>query len=248
MPVVDREWAMPYKQSHRGKHPSDGKLFSEKRLPVLTGAVKDLSYLFSRGYSGSSALKLVGDRYQLTVRQRRAVLGAACSDESLAYRRTHRVPASGLKGQTLAVDGYNLLITTECALSAGVLLRGRDGCIRDLASIHGSYRRVEETLPAVRLIGKAFQRLRVGRVNWYFDAPVSNSGRLQILMYHEASEAHWDWQIELTNRTDQVLEASGDIVVTSDSWILDRAKRWANISQVLVRFVRPRPEVIDMRP
>ena len=101
---------MGQKQTHRGKHPADEGLFNSGWLPKLCAAVDDLSLLLSRGYSEKSALKLVGDHYQLTVRQRRGVLGASCSDEALEYRNRHRRSVGELKGQCLAVDGYNLLI------------------------------------------------------------------------------------------------------------------------------------------
>src|SRR6266404_1471952 len=45
----------------------------------------------------------------------------------------------------LLIDGFNLILTLESALGGGVMLVGRDGCYRDMASVHGTYRRVEET-------------------------------------------------------------------------------------------------------
>ena len=45
----------------------------------------------------------------------------------------------------LLIDGYNVLTTVESALAHGLLLIGRDGCMRDLASMHGSWRKVDET-------------------------------------------------------------------------------------------------------
>ena len=237
---------MPDKRSHRGKHPEDDKLFADAWVPVLREAVEDLSHLLSREYNAKSALKLVGDRHQLDVRQRRAVLGAACSDESLRRREDRLAPPEELTGRPLAVDGYNLLITTESALSDAVLLRGRDGCIRDLASLHGSYRKVEETLPAISLIGRRLEELRVGPVTWYFDAPVSNSGRLKGLVCEQAEEQGWDWQVELSKGTDHALVASGDVVATSDSWILDRVAAWANVAASVIARMDPSTRVIDM--
>ena len=46
----------------------------------------DLSWLLGRGYAIVSAVKLVGDRWSLTERQRMAVRRAACSDEARAGR------------------------------------------------------------------------------------------------------------------------------------------------------------------
>ncbi len=237
---------MSSKQSHRGKHPKDSGLFTEKWAPTLRRTVADLSFLLSRGYPGKSALKFVGDRHQLALRQRRAVSGAACSDESLKYRTEHRVEIEDLCGVTLSIDGYNLLIIAESALSGGVLLKGRDGCIRDLASIHGSYRRVAETSPAISLIGKQLEELKLGRVDWYLDAPVSNSGRLKTILLKEAETAGWNWNVQLRENLDKFLAESGTVIASSDSWILDRAGKWVNLAANLIGSLKPEPVPIDL--
>src|SRR5207253_4507982 len=132
----------------------------------------------TRAYSLKGALKLVGDRYTLTDRRRLAVARAACSDQSKERRAAALVNAEDLAGQDLIVDGFNLIITVEAALSGGVLMLCRDGCIRDLSSVHGSYRAVDETETAIRLIGETFVALRPVSVEWVLDRPISNSGRL----------------------------------------------------------------------
>lgn len=237
---------MPSRQSHRGQHQQDAELFGEKHLPLLRQAVDDLSLLLTRGYSHKSSLKLVGDRYALTERQRRAVGGASCSEQSMINRRERAVALLELAGHEVFVDGYNLLIGVESALSGGILVKGRDGCIRDLASIHGSYKRVEETVPAIRLIGKTLEELKLSHARWYFDSPVSNSGRLKTILAEEAESQRWDWDIRLHTNPDKVLAESTEVVVTADSWILDRAAHWANIAEAVVASVKPKPRVIDL--
>jgi len=237
---------VPQRQHHRGKHPEDAQLFSEKWVPVLREAVADLSFLLSRGYAEKSAQKLVGDHHQLDARQRRGVLGAACADTSLDRRREREVAADQLAGRALWIDGYNLLIGMESALSGAVLLRGRDGCIRDLASVHGSYHRVEETLPAIETIGRLLAALDVTEAVWCFDAPVSNSGRMKTFLEEAATRAGWPWRVELHRNPDQVLTASDGVAVTSDGWVLDRVQHWANLTRAFVESLNPRPEVIDL--
>jgi len=213
---------------------------------VLRQATADLSFLFSRSYAQDAALKLVGDHYQLDVRQRRAILRGACSEESLRHRASTRVPDDGLAGFPVAIDGYNLLITVESALSGGVLLRGRDGCVRDMASIHGSYRKVEETIPAIRLIGATLQELRIANSAWFFDSPVSNSGRLKTLLLREAEQHGWNVDVEVVNNVDQILSSREDVVITSDGWILDRVARWATITDHILREAAAQARVIDL--
>ncbi len=237
---------MPSKQHHRGRHPEDDGLFAPGQVPRLAKAVADLSWLLTREYSRVSALKLVGDHFQLALRGRMAVDRCACSDASLALRRAREVPMDRLRGESLIVDGYNILITAESALANGVLLRGRDGCIRDMASLHGSYRRVEETLPAVARIGETLAALAPERVFWYFDAPVSNSGRLTAFLRAHAEAARYPWHVALAPNPDKLLAQSPHIVLTSDSWILDRAARWANLTAQVLRDLGMEARVLEL--
>jgi hypothetical protein len=127
-----------------------------------------------------------------------------------------------------------------------VLIRGRDGCVRDMASLHRSYRKVEETMPAIRLIGSTLHELGATPVSWYFDAPISNSGRLRGILYTEAECHGWDWSVELLPNPDKPLAASEEVVATADSWILDRAERWFNLpAHILAEMASP-PEVLDL--
>ena len=173
---------MPDKRTHRGPHPDDRKLFAPEVITGLRTALADYSLLLTKGYAEKSALKLVGDKFTLTERQRLAVMRSACSDQQVESRNRHRIPIEELAGRGIAVDGYNVLITIEAAMSGGVIFRGRDGCLRDLASIHGTYRKVTETIPAVELIGRFLKEVHAGRVLWLLDRPVSNSGRLKTLI------------------------------------------------------------------
>lgn len=237
---------MPQRQRHRGRHPQDDKLFAPARIGVLRRAVSDLSYLLSQAYAEAAALKLVGDHYQLTSRQRRAVLGASCADAALASRRDRFLPADNLRGSDLVIDGYNQLIIVESILSNGFLLRGRDGCIRDLASVHGSYRRVDETLDAIHLLGRTLHDLGAAQATWLFDAPVSNSGRLRALMLDEAERHGWTWDVQLNSTVDKTLAQNAAIVVSSDAWVLDRATRWTRITDTALCRAGAEERVIDL--
>lgn len=86
---------MPDKQRHRGAHPADGKLFDRSCLDDLRSAVAHLSWLLSRGYALDSSLKLVGDRFNLTQRQRMAVRRSACTDELSGAARARMISWRG---------------------------------------------------------------------------------------------------------------------------------------------------------
>jgi len=237
---------VPDKREHRGPHPADAELFALGQLDRLRAAVADFSMLLTKGYADKSALTLVGDRFSLTQRQRLAVMRNACSDQQLHWRLERRVPVEALAGQAIAIDGYNLLITIEAAMSGGLIFKGRDGCFRDLASIHGTYRKVEETIPAINLIGKFLMRIRVAGALWLLDSPVSNSGRLKTLFGQLASEHDWPWEIRLTISPDAELRRTDTIVVSTDSAVLDACRKWTNLAAEIITRELPQTTVLDI--
>jgi len=239
---------MPDKRTHRGAHPADAKLFAAGEIAGISSAMADYCLLLSKGYAQKSSLKLVGDRFSLTQRQRLAVMRSACSDEQLERRSSRQIVIAELKNQPIAIDGYNILITVEAAMSGGLIFKGRDGCYRDLASVHGTYRKVSETIPALELIGGFLKKISAAKTLWLLDSPVSNSGRLKMLIEELARDKKWDWQIELTISPDAHLIKSEHIVASSDSVVLDRCKKWANLAAEIVKQKLPNARIIDLAP
>jgi len=237
---------MPDKRSHRGPHPDDAKLFAPNNISYLRSALTDFSLLLTKGYADKSALKLVGDKFSLTQRQRLAVMRSACSDQQLASRDQRRIELKNIAGKSIIIDGYNLLITIEAAMSGAVIFKGRDGCFRDLASIHGTYRKVTETIPAIELIGSFLQENGIANVLWLLDSPVSNSGRLKKIISDIATEHSWDFEVKLSSSPDAELIKTDIPVVTSDSVILDNCRIWTNVPIYIVRNKLANVNIIDL--
>ena len=248
---------MTHEDRHRGRHPGDDRLFAASERPALRTAVAELSWLLTRGYADVSALKLVGDRHGLTQRQRQAVGRCACADAARDVRMTRRQDRAALAGKPLAVDGFNALIILESALSHGIVLRGRDSALRDMASVHGNYRQVAETSFAVLAIGRHLHGPHAphaphappgpSHVAWYLDRPVGNSGRLRAVLLELAEQRGWPWSVELVQNPDAVLvdRHRGDVVATSDAWILDHCERWFDLPASLLTPpdpAAPRPQ------
>jgi hypothetical protein len=238
---------MPDTRSHRGAHPDDGRLFAPEQLPALRRACVELAWLLDRGYALRSSLALVGNRHELRQRQRLAL--ARCSTDAARCdrRRQHEAPRATAQGAELWIDGYNLLISVEAALGGGVILLGRDGCYRDLASLHGTYREVSETLPALRLIGQTIASWDVVHCRWLLDRPVSNSGRLRELMLEIANAEQWSWDVQLEFNPDTLLAASPAIVVSSDSVVLDRCAQWLNAARHIIDAKIPQAHIVALQ-
>ncbi|MBN1788345.1 MAG: DUF434 domain-containing protein [Sedimentisphaerales bacterium] len=236
---------MPDKRKHRGPHPQDSNLFCTENIGDLRCAAADYSLLLTKGYPENASLKLVGDKFALTERQRLAVMRSSCSDAHLANRLERRIDTVELTNKDILIDGYNILITIEAALSGAFIFIGRDGCMRDLAGMHGTYRKVNETIPAIELINKALGELKTNSVHWLLDKPVSNSGKLKKIIESQTTDSQPE--VTLINNPDDALVKSEKIIATSDSIVLDKAKSWANLTKFVIEKFIDNPSIIDLR-
>ncbi len=220
----------PDNRQHRGPGPKDNQLFREEVIPLLSAAAVDLCWLLDKEYTEKASLKLVGDRYKLQERQRKA-LARSCQPRQLTESiQSHQVTnANQLSDNNIVIDGFNILITLEALLSGAPLFRGRDGVLRDLSGVHGSYRKIEETPHAIVLIANYLEKYHAEPVLWIFDKPVSNSARLAQLVKNSGKRLGVEWQVELTNQADQMIVAAPGIVLTSDSQILAQCQQWYNL-------------------
>jgi len=237
---------VPDRRRHRGPHPADQELFAPAQRAVLREALVDLCWLLGRGYSDVAALELVGNRYELRARQRLAIQRCACSDEARAHRLARRVTGESLRDRDLAIDGFNLVVTLESALGGGLVLVGRDRACRDLASVHGSYRRVAETEAAVEAVAQHLATVHARSALWYLDRPVSNSGRLAALIRDVAAAHGLPWQVELVFAPDRELLAEpARVVASGDAWVLDRAPAWVDLVGPIIAARAPDAWILD---
>jgi len=240
------ELLMPDKRKHRGHHPVDKKLFSRENIPTLKSAVQDYSLLLTKGYPEKGSLKLVGDKFSLTKRQRIAVMRCACSDSQLNSRKQRQSSFEQITGKAVIIDGYNTLITIESALAGAVIFKSRDETYKDMASIHGTYRKIEETIPAAELIGNFLSEKGIRQITWLLDKPVSNSGRLKKILQELAERKGWDWKLQLEYNPDEILKEGTLPVISSDSAVLDKCKTWINLAEELIKTRIPETWLIDL--
>jgi hypothetical protein len=239
---------MSHQPTHRGPAPEDERLFADDQIPLLRTATSEVCWLLDRGYASRSSVELVGNRHALTERQRIAVARCACSREDAQRRRQLCLDPSRLRGRELWLDGYNVITVLESALSGGVVLLGRDTCCRDIAGIHRRYRKVNETLPVLRMVGETAVTWGVTRCKWWLDKPVSNSGRLKKLILDFAKEAGWEMEVELSFSPDHVLAHTEHVIATADGIVLDRCHGWVNLARLLISQQIPRAHLLDLAP
>ncbi|MFD2940795.1 DUF434 domain-containing protein [Flavobacterium notoginsengisoli] len=220
---------------NRGKEASDDTLFGTEKIQLkLKEAVTDLSYFLSRGYGEKATLALVGNRYRLNSRQQQAVRGMSASQSQIENRQSKEIQSQELEGKEIAIDGFNALILLESILSNAYVFKGQDGFIRDLSSVHGTYKRVKQTSPAIEIIADFYKKEKIKTIHWFFDKPVSNSGRLKKMIEEIALDNQYDWKVELVYNPDKVIAESNWIAVTSDAWILDNASSNFNLMKYVL--------------
>ena len=151
---------------------------------------------------------------------------SVATDEQIAVRKRKQVQPEALAGKEVWIDGFNTIITLEVILSDSVFFSCMDGTLRDLAALRGTYRLIPETDRAVRLLLDRLKKAKVLAARFLLDEPVSNSGRLKAKI---AESFPFEADIRIQKDVDRELY-NRELVVTSDSIILDHCASWVNMT------------------
>ncbi|MCS7133108.1 MAG: DUF434 domain-containing protein [Nitrososphaeria archaeon] len=203
------------------------------RLAVLRDAAADLRYLLNRGYNRSSALRLIGDRYQLSKAERSMLFRSVFSDEEAAVISSKMIGPEKLRGEELFVDGFNVLNTVEAILRGEYLVLCDDGVLRDFSEIHSGYKLSELTAQALGHILVFLSNSGTRRVEIIFESQISRSGEVAGLTRRMLEAAGIEGTAKTSKTVDSTLIKSGKMVATSDSVILLRCRLFVDIPQCL---------------
>ncbi len=209
-------------------------------------AQEDVIWLMDRGYKQDVAITFVANHYLLSERQRLALRRASSSNQQKEARSAKMLALEEANNGCLNIDGFNLIITLEVALSKSPIILGSDNVMRDLAGLRGTYRLIEQTDRSLELIGECFKELSVPEAFFYLDEPVSNSGRLKVKIQDHAQNWGIPVHVELVRDADFVL-SSMERVVTSDSVVLDKCVSWFNLSEKIIRDYIKDAWIVDFR-
>lgn len=234
------------KQTNRGKEAKDDLFFSQDAKLIFKEALEDLNYLLTRLYSPKNALHTVGTRYRLSQRQIKALQGMGASEQYLDKVKITQCDIDELKGNTIVIDGFNVLILLESLFSGAYLFQGTDGCYRDLSSVHGTYKKVSQTPIAIQTIVDFHKETGVKEIIWIFDKPVSNSGRIKKMLEETASQENLTWTILLEDKADDTIIKQTGIIISSDAYILENAAKWFNLMGYLVEKAELKPTIFGV--
>lgn len=221
------------KNTRRGYNEQDQRWFSCNELIRLQKASEEIEWLLNRDYRLEQVVAFVGDRYQFSARQRDALKRATCSTEQKNSRKMKELSQDELRNKCIYIDGFNLIITLEVAVSGGTLILGSDGIVRDLAGLRGTYKIIDKTEVALNLIGTFLNKFSPKRVTFYLDAPVSNSRNLSYKILDMTRGWDFETHVELVTNPD-VLLSKQECVVTSDASILDQCGSYFNLNRGII--------------
>ena len=223
------------KSIRRGYVDKDEELFGGSQRAKILSAANDARWLMNRGYSAESAITFTSNHYLLTSRQRMAIFRSILNDED----KTTRLKKEILKpGTEVLIDGLNIIITLETALSHSLVLRGDDGVLRDVAGLHGTYRIIDKTAKAIEQILLTLSNLDVRNATFILDKPVSNSGSLKQLILEISRNFNLKVVVELDMNPDQIF-VDKENVISSDGPVILRSSSWFNLNSMIVRDMIP---------
>ena len=205
--------------ARRGYVPDDDRNFSAAGLEVMRRASRHIDYLINEGYDLKQATTFVGNH----------LMRSLATKEQLENREKKRIPVSALSGKDVWIDGFNTIITLEVLLSDSILFTCMDGTIRDLAALRGTYRIIRETECAVRMLFDVLKEMEIRSATILLDKPVSNSGRLKMLIADVAEDFPFLPDVQVRKDVDRALY-NRENVITSDSVILDHCVSWINLT------------------
>lgn len=224
---------MVMKHTRRGWFEEDPVLFGKDALPLLSTCAEDIRYLLDRGYPFRTVITFVGNRHRLTERQRTALMRMCASEETIRIRKEKQLAVLE-EGCTVHIDAFNAVILMETALSGSMILKGMDGCYRDLSGLAGTYAIIDTTDEAIDRVIRKLQEHHIGKAVFWIDAPVSNSGRLKCHIADMAEKRSLPIDIQMVHDADAVLKEK-DHVISGDGEILTECTNWFNLYDELIK-------------
>lgn len=203
-------------------------------LNLKREAIEDLRYLLSRGYPRSNAVKFVGDRYVLDRSQRLLLYRAVFPEEVALKHRSKIVSPDLLRSYILAVDGFNVLWTVASAMAGMPVYLCDDGFVRDISAVHGSVSRRKTSKP-LELIVSTLADLQPKTTLFFFDKAISRSGDIAGKVRTLLSTNKLNGDARTVVSPDFEVIASGQIVATSDSIIVEKAKLIFDLAGYIIK-------------
>jgi hypothetical protein len=212
----------------------------------LWEAADDLRYLLNRGYPRDASLHLVGNRYNLDRDERHLLRRGIFPASLVEQRKQKKLTVGGLKGERLAIDGYNCIITLESALKGKTICLADDGFVRDISGVSGAYHETPQTAEALGLIMGLLQSAGPAEVLFLLDSPISKSGELAARIRTLIKERGITGDALAIEVPERMMAGYHGIIASSDTVVIDQAQRVFDLAGHLITELLQTP-LIDMK-
>ncbi len=187
-------------------------------------AVCDYRYLLERDYPLKSILKLVGDRYALPSHERVMLYRGLAKKQQVKVRQQkllQDIPAHS----EVTLDGFNVCRTVGSYLNGNPVFVGMDGYLRDVSELHRKKLKWEVLEKSIRLILEFLREKDVSHVHFYFDTPISHSGKMCLMTRQKMQEMNIAGEAETVFSPDhELITAENGFICTADSNIIENAR------------------------
>ncbi|MBW1670023.1 MAG: DUF434 domain-containing protein [Deltaproteobacteria bacterium] len=205
------------------------------RKDLLRPAALDFRFLLSRGYPRKSALLFVGNHFQLHQGERDLLYRGVFTRKQSMARCAKIVRVGTIKGEKLAIDGHNILITLESAIKRRPLLLADDNFVRDISRIFRRFRPTDRTRAAWALVEGLLSDYQPCHVTVLLDAPLPKSGELAARIRQWMKYAKIKGDVTTATRPESSLLALEGIKASADSVIIDRSTRVFDLAGHIIR-------------
>ncbi len=180
--------------------------------------------------------------------ERNALFRGVMPTSACEARKRKIVTVDEVSGESLGLDWYNVLITVESYLRGMPLFISDDGITRDSSATHGSYRRSALTDRAQSAIMETLSSLRPGRLDFFLDSPIAFSAEMAAELRGRLANLSIPTAVALERSADFPLKFYHGIVASSDSVILDSARRICDLPRCVLesRFRFTPPSLPDL--
>lgn len=184
-------------------------------------ALEEARYLLDRGYPKDSAVGFVSNHHRLAEKERFILMRVVVRSDLAWARRFKLLDLEDLRGQSISIDGYNVIITTESVLGGYPVYLCDDGLLRDSRGIFRSFKASSLTAIALNWILDLLASAGPARTEVLLDQQMSRSGELAEMVREMMAERQLCGVARTARNVDHLLKAANRIILTSDGNVID---------------------------
>jgi len=166
----------------------------------------------------------VGDRYQLSGRERTILFRGVCPERKNISRQRKISDPKALQNSSLHIDGLNQMWTIATYLSGGFVFLTSDGLLRDTSEIHGKSVKLNLIDKSAHLLINCLKNIQNCSFEFYIDDQVDMSNEVNLKIKAWAEKCGITIKLNISKVVDYKLHhITSGFIASSDSEIIDNS-------------------------